>query len=456
MSSRGLSTFRLSLEEHNSVFMVEKGVYEIKEGREPSEGVKRLSSLLGQPTKKAEVLLDRYRQVVGRYVEKKCCEVGGGKRICIYSPNPRSPFRRFQFLMHSTGTVILFEDDAPVKVLAFPIHKALTYADPQGAREEEYGDKTPSEVSVRIDGWQLTAYYNPVLNRWVFATRYVLHNMFYEQGRLVTADHEEVMNPYVQVADRIAEENGLYERLRGFEGWTFTFALEGPEPAVTRPSYPLGSDYKEYRLYLLMARDDKGRLYAWSESRRILGYHATPKLVKPGALKSLYDEVRGRLDVRSYIAYVDSGDPVNPELVELRSDLYPDAMMLRYLYNAKSTVVLAFEVRDEERLLSVVPGRVRRQASAIIRASRELDSLLEQARRKTDLREFSRSLVEVVSSKAPGARLNEWEVVKSLERGNTKRVSKKILSLLAEGRSLLSGVDKEIESLLDEVKRLVG
>ena len=81
-----------------------------------------------------------------------------------------------------------------------------------------------------------------MIERWVFATRYVLHNMYYVKGRLVEEPLDVIANPYVELADAKAREMGLYEAVDRYRGWTFTFVLEGPEPAITRPPYPIGAD----------------------------------------------------------------------------------------------------------------------------------------------------------------------------------------------------------------------
>lgn len=431
----------------NRVFLVEEFLYRVeRENYQPSEEeIKHVSELLGQPTKKLEVLLNRYWQVFTKYIEKKCSKAGS-QSICIYSWRVNVPFRVFPLALHAFGTVILFNDDRPVKVLAYPFNKPLSYAKSPGISEEECGNAIPREVSMRVDGWHLTAYYNPLLDKWVFATRYALHNMYYKKGKLVEEPVNSIANPYVLVADAIAERDGLYKALDNYRGWTFTFVLKGTEPAITKPPYPISAETEEYKLYLLMARDPEGRLYSWSETWKLVNYR-TPELVKPRIMRELYTEVRRKLDVRSYIAYVDVGDSENPLLVELESDYYSDAMNVKYLYDAKSTVILVSEGVTSE-LVNIVDANIARRVLEIEQVYKSLEELLLNAVSRNIVKEVSENLVNAVREMGITT-LHVNEVSKSLSEGNVKRVVKKVLSLVFEGKSLIS------EDLLKRAEKLI-
>ena len=444
----------------NRVYVVEKFVYRVlHEGFEPSEEeVRSVGELLGQPTKKLSVVLDRYKQVFGRYVEKRCAGFDHEK-LCLYTWSQKVPFKAFPLSMHLTGTIILFKDDKPVEVVAYPIPKALSYAKSSDVSEEKFGFVTPREVSKRVDGWQITAYYNPLLGKWVFATRYVLHNMYFDRGKLVSEPFESIANPYVYVAHRIAEEENLYSVLDKFRGWTITFVLEGPEPAVTKPPYPLGDDYRRYKLYALMARDPSGKLYTWRETGELLNYRV-PESVEPKKLSDLYRDVSRKLDVRSYFAYVDTGDLENPLIIELESDAYPEAMNVKYLNNAKSAAILVVDGLGHE-LKKIVDQRI---ASAIdgVEAAVESTRKLLQNLREDMYSSAAWEIARTVTEFREDADIKTGELEKALKEGNVDRVVKKVLAILLENKSLttidtlemlsqfVDALRKRIESLTRE------
>ncbi len=418
----------------NRVFLVEELVYKVDfENYQPSEEeIMRAGELLGQPTRKLDALLNRYWQVFRNYIEKKCVKVDESS-ICIYSWKANVPFRLFPLALHAFGTILLFKGERPEEVLAYPMNKPLSYAKSPGLPEEEYAEKMPREASLRVDGWQLTAYYNPLLNRWVFATRYVLHNMYYVKGRLVVDSLDSISNPYVILADTIAEQTGLYKKLEAYRGWTFTFVLEGPEPAITKPPYPIGADASNYRLYLLMARDPSGRLYTWSETRKILDYPSVP-LVEPRKLRELHEEARRRLDVRSYFAYIDTGDPENPVIAELESDYYADAMNAKYLNDAKSAAVLVCEGFGEK-LASMLSDERAQKVLEIDELRIKLESLVAKGVEVLGAEKFAELLVSTARDLGVKG-LSSGEYARALKESNYKRVVKKTMAVVLEGKLL--------------------
>ncbi|MEM4513952.1 MAG: hypothetical protein QXZ41_05575 [Ignisphaera sp.] len=427
----------------NKIHLVERFVYRvIHEKYEPSEEeVRAVGEVLGQSTKKLNVVLDRYRYVFSRYVEKKCVDVDSYS-ICIYAWSQRTPFKVFPLSMHLTGTIILFKEGEPREVLAYPIPKALSYAKSSDVSEDKYGSIVPREVTKRVDGWQVTAYYNPLLNRWIFATRYVLHNMYFEKGRLITEPFDVIANPFVYVADKIGEEENLYNLLYNSRGYTFTFVLEGPEPSITRPPHPLGEDYRKYKLYLLMARDPSGKLYTWSETNKLLRYRS-PEALEPKPLSELYKEITRKLDIRSYLAYIDTGDAENPTIIELESDVYPEAMNVKYMYNAKSAALLIVEGLGEELKQIVGQSIVKAidEVSIVVSKLKELLVCIEEEMVTTASWEILRTLSEFKED--IDVRVEEFS--RALKEKNINRVLKKVLGILLEGSSLAS---KETLSML--------
>ncbi|MEM4788505.1 MAG: hypothetical protein QXM55_03010 [Ignisphaera sp.] len=420
----------------NRVYLVEKFVYKVThEKYEPSEEELRIiGEVLGQPTKKLSVVLDRYKHVFSRYVEKRCVNVDDNS-VCLYVWSQKTPFKVFPLSMHLTGTIILFKEGEPKEVLAYPIPKALSYAKSSDVPEDRYGSIVPREVTKKVDGWQVTAYYNPLLNRWIFATRYVLHNMYFEKGRLITEPFDVIANPFVYVADKIAEEENLYNLLDNFRGYTFTFVLEGPEPSITKPPYPLGEDYHRYRLYLLMARDPSGKLYTWGETSKILSYRS-PEALEPKPLSELYKEITRKLDIRSYLAYIDTGDAENPTIIELESDVYPEAMNVKYMYSAKSTALLVVEGFGEElkRMVDQSIVNAVEEVLAIVNKLRELLASVKEEAAVSASWEILRTLSEFKED--IGVRVEEFS--KALKEKNINRALKKMLGILLEDSSLRS------------------
>uniref|UniRef100_A0A7C5TGP3 Uncharacterized protein n=1 Tax=Ignisphaera aggregans TaxID=334771 RepID=A0A7C5TGP3_9CREN len=420
----------------NRVFVIERFIYRVKhEGYSPSEDeIRDIGYLLGQPTKKLNVVLDRYAYVFGRYIEKKCSVIDDYK-ICIYSWNPRISFRLFPVAIHAFGTIILFHNNEPKEVLAYPINKALSYEKSSEVSEHIYGDKIPREVTQRVDGWQITGYFNPLANRWMFATRYVLHNMYYDRGRLIVENFENIANPYIYVVDRLAQEEELYRYLDRYKGYTFTFVLEGPEPAIVKPPYPLGSDYKKYKLYLLMVRDPSGKLYTWRESLNFIEMN-TPPQVELKKLKDLYKEIRGNLAIRSYFTYLETEDYENPMIIELESEYYPLAMEVKYLYDAKSLALLLSEgLRDDIR--NILPYNLYRYIDDFDIHLRKFEELI----LKIDRNYISTAAWEIVRTLTmfkEHVDISVNEISKYLEEGNVKRVVRKTISIFLENKSFIS------------------
>ncbi len=420
----------------NPIFFVERAMYRaLTKGEDlPEDVIRKCSKLLGQPSKKMESVIARYRQVFERYLSKRCTRVSETEEVCIYTLSSRAPFKPMPVTMCATGTVILYREGEPAELLAYPMPKALSYAKSPGLPAEEYGDVIPREVSLRLDGWQLNAYYNPLLKRWIFSTRYVLHNMYFERGRLVEEPFNTIANPYVYVADKLAEEQNLYQVLDKYRGWTFTFVLIGPEPAITHPPYPLGTDYRQYRLVPLMARDPTGKLYTWSETAALLGSEGPP-LIELRKRGERYNTVRRSLTIRSYIAFIDRDDPENPLLAELESELYPDAMNVKYMYSAKSVAILTYE-DAADKLVEIVDENLKPRIERLAKLLIIFEDKLRSAASRPGLPDIAKRLTDLVNEIANRRVLSADEVIKNLEKGNVKRIAKKISSLVLEEHSI--------------------
>lgn len=430
----------------NWIYRIERVMTEWLEcGTEPdSQTVRELGEALGQPTKKHEALMARYGDVFRKLIQKNCARVGD-QEVCIYSWNPRAYIRYFPAALHATGTIVAFRPGCKVELLAYPVHRSY---DPEvrGVRLPE--GEVPVEVSKRADGWQVTAYYDPILKRWMFATRFVLHNMYYERGRLVVRDYGEIVNPYVEVADALASELGLYDRLKGFEGWTFTFTLVGPEPAITKPPPPilLGDYTKEYRLLLVAARKPDGTLLTVRESGELLRWD-TVEIVETGKkLGELAEEAARAVDVRSYMARL-GDDPETPPVYELKSRYYQDAMRFKHMYDAKSYAMLCLEGVADRALSLVEDEEVRREAGRLGRLIRELSEYLEEAvpAKHDEMEEYFKQ------DKLLRSLIGELRKAKS--SGSAKRLAKKFVALLLEGKSVLECTEL-LEKKLNELKSI--
>jgi len=260
--------------------------------------------------------------------------------------------------------------------------------------------------------------------------------MYFERGKLVEEPFETIANPYVYVADRLAEELGIYSLLEKYRGWTFTFVLLGPEPAITHPPYPLGSDYKQYKLVPLLARDNEGKLYTWSETSSLLGI-AGPLLIECKKLGELYEEAKKRLDIRSYIAFIDYGNPEHPLLIELESEVYPEAMNVKYLYSAKSAAILICEGYGDE-IINIVNEDLRPRINQLKELVMMLEQKLLNLASDPNMKDRVARLVNIVNSIMKRNIINLDEVVKNLEKGNIKRIVKKITGSVLEDHSLIS------------------
>lgn len=429
----------------NPIFSVERIMWFLESGKHVEETlIRKAGELLGTPVKKAEALRARFFDVFSRFIEKRCSDAGSGYRVCIYSWNKRRAFKAFPASLYATGTIILFRGDEPLEVICNPLPKALDYP---LALENISGFSTPYYVSERVDGWQVNAYYDKILGRWVFSTRYVLHNMYFSRGFLNIDRYGEVSNPLVSLADAIASREDLYSMLDGLEGWSLVFVLLGPEPAITSPPYPIAPDPSEYKLYLVAARRGDGVLLTGSEARDIVGWGLTPAERNPKPLGDLYGEVRTSLTTRSLIAWlrIGEGDPV---LIEIPSQYYYDAMMVKHLRDAKSASILCSEDLCEE-ATNLVPKDLGERVRAIGRTFRDLVEALERG--FFDER-ISSTMANIINEIRGDNAITAKEILDGVLSRNYRRVAKKILALILEDRSLASS---EIIDILDRIGSII-
>ena len=433
----------------NPIYFVEQ-VYRSIEKRETidEESIRKAGELLGTPLKRVEVFVERYRDVFTRFIEKRCSDAGNEYRVCIYSWNRRRTFKSFPVSNYATGTIILFEGEDPVETLVTPLPKALDYFEESEIVDP---DTVPVRVTARVDGWQVNAYFDKILGRWIFSTRYVLHNMYFSLGKLVVGRYGEILNPIISVADSIAQEKRLYDSLDRFRGWVFVFSLEGPEPAIISPPYPVAPDPTQYRLYLVAARDPSGKLYSGEEINKEISWNLIPRVIEPKKISELYREIKDSLNTRSYIAWINRGSE-DPMLVEISSRLYYEAMMLKHMYDAKSALILCSEGLCDKSKELVGVDLYKERIDLINSLYQEVIQILEKISSEDQSKRLVDSLKDLLGKKI----IEHEEVMNELRSRNHKRLAKKILSLSLENKSIASqDISDFIESLRSILRSLV-
>jgi len=409
----------------NSICIVELFKMLRDKGVEFSEDVvKAVSSLLGEPTRKLDVFRDKYVHVYLKYVQENCVSVEDG-RICIYSWKPGTPVKYFPVALDATGTILYYRGDE-VKVLAYPVHRSHDIGG-HGVEPPDPGLNPVVEITRRVDGYHITFYYNPAIKRWVPATRYVLHNMVYIGKKLEIHSIDEIVNPYALVADELARESGLYDKLRGFENWTFTFILEAPEPAIMKPKVEL-FDPKQFKLYLLNARKPDGTLLTVSETSKLIEWESVPveslEIRSKQDLEKAVKEWSRDLYVRSRFIRFKLNEPYRPYTLEIPSNLYGEAMAIKYASNPKSLIILASHGFAEEAVnLLVDYGDLKKVGREVIDYYTRIEEL---ARTAVNYEWFTDLLEEFGLS-----RELRGEVEKARRTGDSTRLTRKLASILA-------------------------
>ena len=409
----------------NYVFKV-VSIYEAwANGRDlTSDEIYEASSLLGSPTRKLEVFLSRFRDVFGQVVEERCCDVGGG-RVCIYSWSRRAFKRYFPVALDAGGTVVYYEGGV-AKLVSYPLHRAFDL----GVRGVELPSESPSIITPRVDGWQVNLYWDPVLNKWVFSTRYVLHNMVFVRGELKVEEYGLTINPIVSVAEALASKIGLYSKLNDFKGWTFTFMIEGSEPATWVKGPPEVSRVDEYKFILVAARKPSGELLNPIDSLKVAEMLGVEGIAMRALELKALEEVRESVDHPSiFLWYLSRGDPEHPEVYEVRSEVYEDYVNAVRGSNAKSYMLLltSGSSRVVERLRGAIGDNI---VSETLQKLGELGEVLEEASRSNpdDLRRLLR---------AKGLKQDAISTaMKALEEGKPMRAVRILLSSLLEGWSI--------------------
>lgn len=424
----------------NYVFKV-VSIYEAwANGRDlTSDEIYEASSLLGSPTRKLEVFLSRFRDVFGQVVEERCCDVGGG-RVCIYSWSRRAFKRYFPVALDAGGTVVYYEGGV-AKLVSYPLHRAFDL----GVRGVELPSESPSIITPRVDGWQVNLYWDPVLNKWVFSTRYVLHNMVFVRGELKVEEYGLTINPIVSVAEALASKIGLYSRLDDFKGWTFTFMIEGSEPATWVKGPPEVSRVDEYKFILVAARKPSGELLNPIDSLKVAEVLGVEGIAMRALELKALEEVRESVDHPSiFLWYLSRGDPEHPEVYEVRSEVYEDYVNAVRGSNAKSYMLLltSGSSRVVERLRGVIGDNI---VSETLQKLGELGEVLEEASKSNpdDLRRLLR---------AKGLKQDAISTaMKALEEGKPMRAVRILLSSLLEGWSI-EDTPLIIANLVEDVK----
>ena len=431
----------------NSIYVVEKFIRSIDQGYNPFvDEVLEVSRLFGERTKKVDVVYSRYLDVFSKLIQKNCAYTDKGD-LCIYSWNPRAYIRYYPLSIDATGTILLITGDR-IELVAYPIHRSH---DIEGHRVRIYkpSEKAIVEISRRIDGYHITFYYNPLLKKWVPATRYVLHNMRYMGKRFIVENLDEIINPYCFIADKIASEQGLYDKFKGFNGWTFSFVLKPPEPAILKPNVEL-YDPSDFKLYLVSARKPDGTLLTISDSGELLKWDTVPLehvIDDDHVFEELVEKARHDLHIRSiFIRYIDD-DHCRPYTVEVKSKLYPEAMAVKYMSSPKSLILLASHGLGEEAVSLLTSfGDIRAVGKEIIdmyeelyqHVSTNIDSdIVEQVLRELD-----------IYSKLKG------ELTRARRKGGVGRFVRK-LSILLSGETIYEARDN-IKKAIELFRKLGG
>ncbi len=352
-----------------------------------SDEVYEASSLLGSPTRKLEVFLSRFRDVFGQVIEERCCDAGGG-RVCIYSWSRRAFKRYFPAALDAGGTIVYYEGGV-VKLISYPLHRAFDV----GVRGVEVPSGEPSLITPRIDGWQVNLYWDPVLGRWMFSTRYVLHNMVFVRGELKVEEYGLTINPIVSVAEALASRIGLYGRLDDYKGWTFTLMIEGGEPATWVKGPPEISRVEEYKFILVAARKPDGQLLNPLDSLKLAEALGVESIVVRALDAKAVEGVKESVEYPSvFLWYLSRGDPEHPEIYEVRSEVYDDYINAVRGLNAKSYVLLltSGSKRVIEKLKEALGDNI---VSETLQKLEELGEVLREAFRSNpdDLRRLLRS-----------------------------------------------------------------
>ena len=416
----------------NWILFVEKSIEEwLFLNKEPTpEEVREVGKALGAPSKKKDYVLSRYGDVFRNLIQKRCVDIEDGLRECIYSWNPRTYIRYFPAALHATGTVLLFKEPGYIELVSYPIPRAMDL----GGHGVSIPSNIPDEITQRIDGWQINFYYDPILKKWVPSTKYVLHNMYYEHRKLIIEEFGKIVNPYCSTAYRIAETSGLLNKFKGYEGWTFTFVLKGPEPAITKPIPPDPENYEEYELYLIMARRPDGRLLSTKESGELLNYSTIPE-IDIISMEELISKYSKSVNVRSVFARFNT-DPETPTIIEIKSQIYPEAMNVKYFSDPKSLLILASEGLSQVGVNLIYKG-LQSYAERIVKAYEHIEKLITLNLNKPEL---DKAFIKMELRKFLG------ELRSARKKNNPKRLVKKLTCSLAEGKT-----PQEVAEILENI-----
>lgn len=416
----------------NWILFVEKSIEEwLFLNKEPTpEEVREVGKALGAPSKKKDYVLSRYGDVFRNLIQKRCVDIEDGLRECIYSWNPRTYIRYFPAALHATGTVLLFKEPGYIELVSYPIPRAMDL----GGHGVSIPSNIPDEITQRIDGWQINFYYDPILKKWVPSTKYVLHNMYYEHRKLIIEEFGKIVNPYCSTAYRIAETSGLLNKFKGYEGWTFTFVLKGPEPAITKPIPPDPENYEEYELYLIMARRSDGRLLSTKESGELLNYSTIP-VIDIISMEELISKYSKSVNVRSVFARFNT-DPETPTIIEIKSQIYPEAMNVKYFSDPKSLLILASEGLSQVGVNLIYKG-LQSYAERIVKAYEHIEKLITLNLNKPEL---DKAFIKMELRKFLG------ELRSARKKNNPKRLVKKLTCSLAEGKT-----PQEVAEILENI-----
>jgi len=440
----------------NSICIVESIKALVDSGEEVSEQLVRFASnLLGQPSKTVKAFLSRYLDVFSRLVLSECSSIGG-KKYCIYYWNPRMYASDFPVCLDATGTVLAFGEGSRLpELVAYPASRALDYYEERKEALPDASQNPVAEVSWRVDGYHVTFYYNPDLKRWIPATRTLLHNMKQEKKRVLVGPPDEILNPVAALADKLAEEGGLYEKLRGWEGRTVNFVLELKEPAVVGPNVDVASP-EECRLYLLNYRSNDGRLSLVSEAFEELKWepcveHERGPIANAEEVRELVKRALTSLTRRSAFLRFERGDPARPLVVEVKSKVYAEAMWVKYASDPKSFIVLVSEgFKDYALSLLVDYKPVKEAAASLARAYERVESAISLAVERVGHEKLLEELSKLqwVEQKTLGLLRGELEKAKRTK--NFKRLSR-VLAIAALSSTIVESAERleEVASLLE-------